>query len=178
VLEMVWRVEAIALPPLSLVCARCARVSSFHCTEKFRVNANGGLLDVWLLYRCALCDDAHKARVQRRVPARSLPRELIAGYQGDDAGLVRACAFTLARGAEAPYRVLRPPLPEACGFVAHIEQAEPCCARWDRLLAGELGWSRSRVAREAERGALRVNRAGDMRRVVADGDELEWLPVR
>jgi hypothetical protein len=169
---MVWRVEALALPPLSLPCARCARTSLFHCTEKFRVNANGGLLDVWLLYRCQECAEVHKARVQRRVPARSLSRELLASYQGDDAALVRACAFELARGAEAPCRVLRAPLPEAGGFVARIRQPEPCGLRWDRLLARELAWSRSRVLREAACGALRVNSASDVHRVVADGDTL------
>ncbi|MBM4383087.1 MAG: hypothetical protein FJ091_06915 [Deltaproteobacteria bacterium] len=66
----------------------------------------------------------------------------------------------------------RVPLPACGGFVARIEQPEPCAARWDRFVARELGWPRSRVEREAARGALRVNGAGDLRRVVADGDEL------
>jgi hypothetical protein len=173
---MVWRVEALALPALSLPCARCARTSLFHCTEKFRVNANGGLLDVWLLYRCEACAEVHKARVQRRVSARSLSRELLASYQGDDVALVRACAFSLARGAETPYRVLRAPLPETGSFAARIEQPEPCGARWDRLVARELGWSRSRVEREALRGKLLVNGASDVRCVVADGDTIERTP--
>jgi hypothetical protein len=173
VLEIVWRVEALALPPLALPCARCARVSSFHCTEKFRVNANGGLLDVWLLYRCAACAEVHKARVLRRVAARSLAREALAGYQGDDAALVRAAAFELARGAEVPHRVVRPPLPASGSLRARVVQPEPCGARWDRLLARELGVSRAQLQRAAERGAIRVNGAGDLARAVRDGDALE-----
>ncbi len=171
-LQVVWRVEALALPALALHCARCAHLSSFDCTERFRVNANGGLLDVWLLYRCHACAEVHKQRVLRRVRAATMPAERIESYQGDAPVLVRRCAFAAGRGAEVAHRVVRPALPEAGTLLARIEQAEPCGARWDRLLARELAWSRSRSAREAERGNVRVNGAAELRRTVADGDLL------
>jgi hypothetical protein len=173
VLQSLWRVEALALPTLSLPCPRCAQLSAFVCTERFRVNANGGLLDVWLLYRCSVCDAGHKHRTLRRVRPAALARERLDGYQGDAPALVRACAFAAGRGAEVPYRVVRPPLPPSGAVSARIAQPEPCGARWDRLLARELGWSRSRLAREAERGALRVNGGDALRRAVCDGDALE-----
>jgi hypothetical protein len=171
VLQIVWRVEALALPALSLPCARCARVSEFVCSERFRVNANGGLLDVWLLYRCAACAALHKQRVERRVRAAALPRERFAGYQGDAPALVRSIAFAAARGAAVPHRVLRPPLGVGA-LLARIEQPEPCGVRWHRLLARELGWSRARLEREAALGGVRVNGGGALKRTVADGDEL------
>ena len=136
------------------------------------MNANGGLLDVWLLYRCEACDTVHKQRVLRRVPAAALPQELLAGYQGDSAALVRRCAFAAGGGGEVAYRVVRELLPACGAVVARIEQPEPCGVRWDRLLARELGWPRSRVAREAAAGHVRVNGAADLRRLVADGDVL------
>ncbi len=175
-LQSLWRVEALALPALSLPCARCARLSAFACTERFRVNANGGALDVWLLYRCAVCDAVHKHRVERRVRPSALPRERLDGYQADAPALVRACAFAAGRGAETPYRVVRAAVPEGAPFGARIVQPEPCGARWDRLLARELGWSRARLAREVERGAVRVNGSAELRRVVCDGDALEVAP--
>jgi hypothetical protein len=142
------------------------------CTERFRVNANGGLLDVWLLYRCAACAEVHKQRVERRVRAAALPSELLAGYQGDAPALVRRCAFAAGSGAEVPYRVERPPLPTSGPLVARIEQPEPCGVRWDRLLARELGWARSRVAREALQRGVLVNARAELRRLVADADVL------
>jgi hypothetical protein len=172
-------VEALALPALALPCARCAQLSAFVCTERFRVNANGGRLDVWLLYRCAGCGEVHKQRIERRVSTGALPRERLAAYRSDAPERVRACAFAAGRGAEVPHRVARPPLPApaelsaAGGLAVRIAQPEPCGARWDRLLARELAWPRSRVAREAARGALRVNGGADLRRAVADRDELE-----
>ena len=172
-LQVVWRVEALALPALSLPCARCACVSSFLCTERFRVNANGGLLDVWLLYRCETCDALHKQRVKRRVRADALQRDLLAGYQADEPSLVRRCAFAAGGGAEVAYRVVREPLPASGLLRALIDQPEPCGVRWDRMLASELGWTRSRVAREAERGALRVNGGEKLRGMVMQRDVLE-----
>lgn len=175
-LSCLWRVEALALPTLSFPCARCAQVSAFVCTERFRVNANGGLLDVWLLYRCPRCDGVHKHRVERRVRPSALARERLDGYQGDAPALVRACAFAAGNGAETPYRVVRPPLPVGAPLRAIVVQPEPCGARWDRLLAREFGWSRARIAREAERGALRVNGGPELRCAVGDGDALELAP--
>lgn len=171
--SFVWRVEALGLPALSLPCARCARVSSFHTTERFRVNANGGRLDVWLLYRCACCAEVHRQRIERRVRAAALAPALLDGYQADAPALVRRCAFAAGGGAEVAYRVVREPLPERGVLCARIEQAEPCGVRWDRLLARELRWSRAQVERSAASAALRVNGANDLRRAVADGDVLE-----
>jgi hypothetical protein len=173
VLQVVWRVEALSLPALSLPCARCERVSAFRCTERFRVNANGGLLDVWLLYRCEACAEVHKERIHRRVRTDALAPALLDAYQGDSPAAVARCAFAAGRGAEVAYRVVRDALP-ACGALrARIEQPEPCGLRWDRLLARELGWSRSRLLREMERGSVRVNAGAELRRIVADGDVLE-----
>jgi hypothetical protein len=176
-------VEALALPALSLPCARCARVSEFHCTERFRVNANGGRLDVWLLYRCAVCGEVHKQRLLRRVRPDALPSSLLSGYQGDEPALVRRCAFEAGGGAAVAYRVLRPAHLAAAPLLARIVQPEPCGVRWDRLLASELGCSRSRLEREAERGGVRVNGGAELQRTVADGDLLalsaraETLPL-
>ena len=172
-LQVIWRVEALALPALLLACARCARSSSFVCTERFRVNANGGRLDVWLLYQCLDCAEVHKERVVRRARVVEVSPKLLDGYQVDEPTLVRQCAFASGRGAEVPFRVERPSLPASGLLRARIEQPEPCGARWDRLLASELGWSRAQVARAAEQGRLRVNGAGGLRRAVADGDDLE-----
>lgn len=171
-LQFVWRVEALALPPLCAPCAHCARVSSFLCSERFRVNASGGLLDVWLLYRCAVCGELRKHRIHARQRVGALPRGLLEALQRSDPAEVRRCAFAAARGAEVAYRVVREPWPASGPAAARIVQPEPCGVRWDRLLARELGASRSRLAREVLAGRLCVNGGSELRRIVRDGDEL------
>jgi len=172
----VWRVEALELPTLPAHCARCASPRRFVCTERFRVNANGGRLDVWLLYRCPVCETVLKQRVLRRAGVPEIPRADLEGYQADAPGLVRRVAF--ARGTPHPlaYRVTRPPLPNG-ELRARIAQPEPCGVRWDRLLARELGWPRARVARAWSDGVLRVRGARSLSHAVTDGDELTVLPA-
>lgn len=36
-------------------CSGCGRKALFQNTKKFRVNANGNKLDVWLIYQCEKC---------------------------------------------------------------------------------------------------------------------------
>ncbi|MGH7287114.1 MAG: DUF1062 domain-containing protein [Myxococcota bacterium] len=168
----VWRVEALALPTPLEHCARCAQPRSFVCSERFRVNANGGRLDVWLLYRCPACEGVRKLRVLRRARVAEIARAELDGYQADAPRLVRRWAFANGTSAPLPYRVIRPPLPECGALSARIVQPEPCGVRWDRFLARELGWSRGRVARAFREGALSLHPGASLARAVSDGDEL------
>lgn len=36
-------------------CSKCGAKTRFRNTKKFRVNANGNKLDVWLIYQCENC---------------------------------------------------------------------------------------------------------------------------
>ena len=36
-------------------CGKCGKKQEFINSEKFRVNANGNLIDVWLIFRCKKC---------------------------------------------------------------------------------------------------------------------------
>ena len=40
-------------------CGGCGKKMVFECAGKFRVNANGRRLDVWLIYRCQRCGRPH-----------------------------------------------------------------------------------------------------------------------
>jgi len=58
-------------------CPDCPAGSATTGGGKFRVNANGKLLDVWLLVRCVSCHRTSKLTVHERTPVRSLdPAEL------------------------------------------------------------------------------------------------------
>jgi hypothetical protein len=51
-----WVVRRTGLPLLSSRCTDCPSRSATAGEGRFRVNANGKLLDVWLLARCTACD--------------------------------------------------------------------------------------------------------------------------
>jgi hypothetical protein len=85
-------------------CPRCGCQRRFRCTGKFRVNANGKLVDIWLLFDCCTCGTTAKLPVLERVPASRVGRSrLQAFYDNDpdraltatrDVALLRRAGFT------------------------------------------------------------------------------------
>src|SRR3954452_2219300 len=85
-----WIVRRTRLPLLSLRCVDCRSGSATTGKGRFRVNANGKLLDVWLLVRCVSCDRTSKLAVHERAPVRSLDPAVLDGYHRNDPVLVAA----------------------------------------------------------------------------------------
>jgi hypothetical protein len=139
---------------------------------RFRVNAQQERLDVWLLYRCARCGGTAGRRVLRRLPLAALAPGRLAAYQLGDPALARAAAFELPVREPLPYRVLRPPLAAGGLLSVRIDQPFPSGVRWDRSLARELGWSRSRLRVAWPCSALAIAGVRSRGRRVADGAEL------
>jgi len=167
-----WRIEPLASPAWIHPCPGCARPARFACAERFRVNAQQGRLDVWLLYHCSACGRTAKRRLQRRRPVASFAPGRLAGYLANDPLLARAHAFEIASDGPLPHRVVRPPLPGAGVLRARVEQPLACGLRWDRLLALELGASRAQVQRAWRCGRLRVEGVSSPARPVRDGQLL------
>lgn len=67
-------------------CARCGKKRAFVNSGKFRVNANGNLLDVWLIYRCEKCKRTWNLTIYERVkPSKLAPGEYRRFLQNDPA---------------------------------------------------------------------------------------------
>lgn len=56
-------------------CPKCGRKTHYRNTKKFRVNANGNKLDVWLIYQCAECKHTLNLAVYERKKVSSIPKE-------------------------------------------------------------------------------------------------------
>lgn len=56
-------------------CAKCGRKMHFVNTGKFRVNANGNQLDVWLIYQCEECKHTLNLAIYERQKVSSIPKE-------------------------------------------------------------------------------------------------------
>ena len=56
-------------------CPKCGRKAHFINTKKFRVNANGNKLDVWLIYQCRECRHTLNLAIDERRKVSSRPRE-------------------------------------------------------------------------------------------------------
>ena len=56
-------------------CQKCGRKTHFINTKKFRVNANGNKLDVWLIYQCRECRHTLNLAIYERRKVSAIPRE-------------------------------------------------------------------------------------------------------
>ena len=56
-------------------CPKCGRKSHYINTKKFRVNANGNKLDIWLIYQCAECKHTLNLAIYERKKASSITKE-------------------------------------------------------------------------------------------------------
>lgn len=56
-------------------CAGCGRKERFINTGRFRVNANGNRLDVWLIYQCEKCKHTLNLSIYERVDRKKIPTE-------------------------------------------------------------------------------------------------------
>ena len=54
-------------------CAGCGKKTHFTNTKKFRVNANGNRLDVWLIYQCGKCKHTYNLAIYERAKVSSIP---------------------------------------------------------------------------------------------------------
>lgn len=56
-------------------CPKCGRKTHFRNTNKFRINANGNKLDVWLIYHCTECKHTLNIAIYERKKVSSIPKE-------------------------------------------------------------------------------------------------------
>lgn len=170
--EIRWRVVPLRPPHALRPCAGCGGIRPFVSSGRFRVNAQKRRIDVWLVYRCARCSGTWNLEVRARMRPSDVPAAALARWHGNDAEEARAVAFDAARLLRAGARLVpadecrveRPdgvwPGPQSGGPAIRVELAAPCGLRLERILAAELGLSRSALRRLVEEAALRIEPDG------------------
>lgn len=68
-------------------CAGCKKKRTFVNTGKFRVNANGNCVDVWLIYQCEKCRHTLNLTIYERTKPSKIPAELYQRFLENDEAL-------------------------------------------------------------------------------------------
>jgi hypothetical protein len=141
-------------------CVDCRSVSATAAAGRFRVNANGKLLDVWLLVRCVACDRTSNLTVHERAPVGSLDPAELHGYHVNDPELVasRLLDPQFARRNHVTldwtdaWQLDATPAwtDEAWPVQVRVVFADPVPLRPERLIAHGLGLSRNEVLRRVK----------------------------
>ena len=171
-LRIHWAI-APKTPPRPLInCNRCGTVKAYCSSGKFRVNANGKRIDVWLIYRCIDCDNSWNFGIFERCNRRDIDPALLAALESNDPALAHRHAFDvialrkrIGRVEEFPdvsvhKRRLVETRETATALELQLGLEMPTSLRLDRLLAGELGISRSRLQALEEKRLLIVDPDG------------------
>jgi hypothetical protein len=136
---------------------------------KFRTNAQKKRIDVWLIYRCAGCDETWNMPVFERVALGDIAPGEFQAIARNDAALAARYAFDRERLARHASRiddrgevtVRKTPLDgdqhAARAIEISLALAAPLQIRLDRLLSRELGLTRSQLVMLRDRGALLVS---------------------
>ena len=167
--KSLWVVRELGLPAIVKTCVSC-RADRHHPTGKIRVNANGKLLDVWLLIGCARCDRTSKIPVHERVHVQALDHGLLLGYENNDPAVVRH--LTINSGQKLDWTgtwELETDIPfhdveknsEPLEVFVRFELPAPI--RVSKLLTAGFGLSRSAVKRLVGEGRIRLPMALDAR---------------
>jgi hypothetical protein len=185
VLRVQWTIIAQTAPQPWLTCSRCGETRRFRSSDRVRVNSNGKRVDAWLIYKCTDCDDTWNRPVLERRPVHAIDPGFLMALSANDADVVRRLAFDLEglrrrtdRVAEFDdvlviKHVLSGDATSARQLDILCVVPQPVGLRVDRLLANELGLSRSGIQRLEGSGALvALPKGSRLRRAVRDGTRL------
>ncbi|WP_223166687.1 DUF1062 domain-containing protein [Nonomuraea sp. SYSU D8015] len=153
-----WVVRRTRLPLLTLRCPDCRTAKATTKDGRFRVNANGKLLDVWLLVNCVACDRTTKLAVHERIAVRSLGTAGLRAFEANDPALVAQTLLDplfarrnrLTLDWDGAWRLDTPEgriVDAAWPVRVEVVFLDPVPVRPGRLIAQGLGISRSETAR-------------------------------
>lgn len=170
--DYVWNLRPTHAPMVSRHCAKCEKTRPFYCSEKFRINAQQKNVDVWLIYKCKVCDTTWNCSIMRQVNPRTIPPDLFDKLQNNDqkTSWDYAFRFDLIKRNEAvpdtniEYTVEGEKIDyEAAGKgkVTVLLTAEyRLDPRLDTLLSGQLGVSRKQLNALFEGGGMEIDPPG------------------
>lgn len=91
-IEYIWEIVPKETPAVEIICTRCNN-NRFICNNKFRINSNKKLSDVWLIYKCSYCENTWKMTILTRKNLSHIDPNLFCGFQENNVDLAWHYAF-------------------------------------------------------------------------------------
>lgn len=93
-IDQIWRILPESTPKILRNCSRCEEKRHFSCSEKFRVNANKKIIDVWLIYKCDACEATFNLPIVSRKSIAKINKEMFKKFLENDVDLAWKYAFS------------------------------------------------------------------------------------
>ena len=165
-LQKLWLIVPDQLPTVIRRCPKCKGKTEFQNSGKFRVNANGKLLD-WLIYRCSHCDTSWNMTIIERANPENIDKEEYKGFLSNSPQLAASYGsnrelFIKNKAeiveAKSGYHILKTltitPGNKEYSLEIQIKNPSALKLRADVLLAGELKVSRSQIKKWFDGGLV------------------------
>lgn len=142
-------------------CPKCGCKTDYINTNNFRINANGNLLDVWLIYQCEKCKHTYNLSIYERVKSTEIDDDKYRRFLNNDLELsfqygIKKELFSINKAVvdeeKIRYRILFKEKQEKSSdsnFETNLIIANPyeLKVRADKVLSDILNISRSEVKR-------------------------------
>ncbi len=177
-----WTIIPRIAPRPWIACGGCGTLKPFLSSGKVRLNANGRKLDAWLIYKCLDCDRSWNRPLIERRALKEIDPATLEALHFSDPDWVRAREFDIDDLRRKAQRIDEYPdvdidketlfeVAQPVTTVIELQVPLSTCLRLDRLLATELGLSRSKLQPLHEQGRLAVDpdRKDVLRRRIRSG---------
>lgn len=159
--QITWDVQLLSLPHVIHYCKKCRRKTEYINSRRFRVNAQGKYLDIWLIYNCAECKSTWNLTIYSRIKPTDIDSRLLNRYYCNDGGLAEqhgsSVSLIHSRGAElcSPvYHTEGPPLPRLVPVTLQIKSRHPLPVKASAILRDKLGLSQRELENLIESGQI------------------------
>jgi hypothetical protein len=191
-ITVLWRIEPATPPRPRRHCSTCGESRLFRPSGKVRLNANGRLLDAWLIYKCDVCDRTWNLPLVERALVASITRRDLRAMHHSDPDWVRARVFDramLSRHCDkidiasdvTVTKLVQGTWSDIWSVIAlEIEAPFASGQRLDRLLAHALGLGRPNLQSMQRAGGLQIDGAGEriLRKPVAGSVQLRFVAAQ
>ena len=149
-------------------CSGCGSKTVYHNTNRFRVNANGKQIDIWLIYQCSKCKHTYNLSIHSRINRSALDKAEYEALLRNDQEIVYQYGLDRIlfqqNGAEIfgePSYVLRNIGEGMGGDSIRFRNPYHLRIRYDKLISECLEISRAEAKKVLETGVLSVNQLSD-----------------
>lgn len=160
--KVTWEVQYLSPLPVWRHCKKCGEKTKYICSELFRVNAQQKDLDIWLIYRCSVCDTTWNMSLFSRISSKRIKPELLEQFYTNDRALARQYAMDFylinKNGAEAGLPEFRIVGEDTCFLVPtelHIKSQYASQIKVSKIISDKLGLSQKTFTNMVECGQIR-----------------------
>ncbi len=162
-----WEIIPDTTPEVKRNCPKCGEKKHYINSEKFRVNANGALIDIWLIYQCEKCKSTWNMTIHERINPNAISKIQYEKFQSNDRELAIQYGLDTnmhkknkieAIWESVRYNIISKELSQRSERKDEqqyiIKCKYPLQIRADKLLSEKLQISRSKIRSLYENGAI------------------------